>query len=99
VPWVSMPAAINPPGGVIVTANNRVTRDDGEEYLSTDVMPPHRARRIWQRLATLAKANVDDMAAIHHDVETTPGQELRDRLCGLIGIDAEATTLHRLIIK
>jgi penicillin amidase len=99
VPWESMPSAINPPGGVIVTANNRVTRDDDDEYLSTDAMPPHRARRIWRRLEMLAKANVDDMAAIHRDVETIPGQELRDRLRGLAGIESVAIALHRLIME
>ncbi|MCB8883803.1 penicillin acylase family protein [Acidisoma cellulosilytica] len=98
VPWEAMPAAVNPAGGVIVTANNRVTRDDGEHYLSTDAMPPHRARRIWSRLAALGKANIADMAAIHRDLETIPGQELRDRLRGLGGIDAKATDVHRLIL-
>jgi penicillin amidase len=79
IEWDRMPAALDPEGATIVTANNRVT-ENGGDYLCTDAMPPHRARRIWRRLEMLASATVDDMAAIHRDVETTPGVELRERL-------------------
>jgi penicillin G amidase len=97
VPWSRMPAAVNPPGGAIVTANNRVAAE-GEDYLCTDAMPPHRARRIWRRLAALAAATVADMAAIHRDIETIPGQEMRERLRALTARDpASATLLARIV--
>ena len=67
VPFEEMPCCIDPAGGTIVTANNRVM-ENGKRYLSTDSMPPHRARRIWQRLAQLSKAGVDDMASVHRDL-------------------------------
>jgi penicillin amidase len=83
VAFEEMPCSIDPPQGAIVTANNRVM-ENGEHYLATDCMPPHRARRIWQRLDALHKASVDDMAAIHRDIVSVPGLELRDRIGSLL---------------
>ncbi|WP_178131198.1 penicillin acylase family protein [Reyranella sp. CPCC 100927] len=97
VDWHRMPAAIDPAGGVVVTANNRVAAE-GDDYLCTDAMPPHRARRVWQRLAALASASVDDMAGVHRDVETIPGQELRERLRKLPVADPQAAALQRSIL-
>ena len=98
IDWSRMPAAINPPGGAIVTANNRVA-ENGEDYLCTDAMPPHRARRVWRRLEALTAATVEDMAAIHRDVETTPGLEMRERLRGAAQpANPEAAALRRLIL-
>jgi penicillin G amidase len=79
VDWSRMPSFIDPPEGAIVTANNRVI-EEGDDYLCTDAMPPHRARRIWRRLAALGSVTIEDMASIHRDLETVPGLELRERL-------------------
>ncbi|HEY1783730.1 MAG TPA: penicillin acylase family protein [Roseiarcus sp.] len=79
VDWSRMPSFIDPPEGAIVTANNRVV-EEGDEYLCTDAMPPHRARRIWRRLAALDSSTIEDMASIHRDLETAPGLEMRERL-------------------
>jgi penicillin G amidase len=98
VAWSRMPAAINPPGGAIVTANNRVAAE-GDDYLCTDAMPPHRARRIWRRLAALTSASVEDMAAIHRDVDTVPGQEMRERLRRLTVTEPKSAALHRSILE
>lgn len=97
VPFEKMPATIDPKEQAIVTANNRVA-SEGDEYLCTDAMPPHRARRVWQRLATLGKASVEDMASIHRDIETIPGQEMRERLRGLKVGDAGAAALQKTIL-
>jgi penicillin amidase len=59
IPFEAMPRAIDPPGGVIVTANNRVVADDHPDYLCTDCHPPHRARcileRLWRPASTLRR--------------------------------------------
>jgi penicillin amidase len=80
VPFEEMPCDIDPTGGTIVTANNRVVVENGARYLSTDSMPPHRARRIWQRLAEISKPGVDDMASIHRDLVSVVALEFRDRI-------------------
>jgi penicillin G amidase len=77
VPFEDMPCMIDPAEQAIVTANNRVEKN-GKHYFSTDCMPPHRTRRIWQRLAKLSKATVDDMAAIHRDTISIVALEFRE---------------------
>jgi penicillin amidase len=79
VPFEAMPQCVDPDAGMIVTANNRVIAE-GEHYLSTDCMPPHRARRVWARLQALDRAEAADMAPIHRDIVSIPGLELKDRL-------------------
>lgn len=96
IPWDDLPETINPKGARIVTANNRVT-DTGAHYLCTDAMPPHRARRIWQRLGQLGKATVEDMASLHRDVLSIPSLEFSRRLGVLKGRSEKAEALRKLI--
>ena len=63
----AMPEAIDPPGGVLVTANNRVVAD-GDEYLCTDCHPPYRAARIAALIDGMVPFRVEDAATIHADV-------------------------------
>src|SRR5258707_4857962 len=71
--------------------------ENGAHYFSTDSMPPHRARRIWQRLAELEKATVEDMAAIHRDTISVVAIEFRDRI-RRVAVDGAAATLRDLIV-
>jgi len=93
VAWERMPRQVDPPGGLIVTANNRVAAA-GEDYLCTDCHPPHRAERIWQRLQALGPATIDDMAAIHRDTLSPPARELCARLRGIDGLTLPAAALR-----
>ncbi|MET0446745.1 MAG: penicillin acylase family protein [Pseudorhodoplanes sp.] len=95
IPFEEMPCTIDPVEQAIVTANNRVA-ENGKHYYGTDSMPPHRTRRIWQRLAELGKATVEDMAAIHRDVVSVVALEFRDRLRG-IAVEGAAAKLRDLI--
>ncbi len=97
VPFEDMPCQIDPPDGMIVTANNRVVAETGKHYMSTDAMPPHRARRISTRLSRLTKATVEDMPAIHRDLYSIPGTELRERLRS-VSATGEAEKLRKLIL-
>ena len=82
VPWERLPRQIDPAGGLIVTANNRVVARH-DDYLCTDCHPPHRAQRIWQRLAGLQAAVPDDMEAVHRDVLSLPALQICSRLASL----------------
>lgn len=96
VPFEDMPCVIDPPEQTIVTANNRV-RENGKHYYATDSMPPHRARRVWQRLSGLSKATPEDMASIHRDTVSIVALEFRDRL-RTVQADGGALKLRDLII-
>jgi penicillin G amidase len=96
VPFEEMPCTIDPAEQAIVTANNRVM-PNGAHYFSTDSMPPHRTRRIWQRLATLSKATVDDMASIHRDTISIVALEFRERLRSVPAEGAAAELKARIL--
>ncbi|MDR6870841.1 penicillin amidase [Bosea sp. BE125] len=84
--WIAhdaMPCVIDPPGGLIVTANNRVVADDHPDYLCTDCHPPYRAERILQRLDSGAPFAVADAAAIHADTQSPHLELFRTRLAAL----------------
>lgn len=93
IEWERMPRQIDPAPGVIVTANNRVVARH-PDYLCTDCHPPHRARRIWERLAELGPAGVDDMADLHRDTLSLPARELCARLAPLALTDRAAAALR-----
>lgn len=86
IPFDAMPAVIDPEGGVIVTANNRVVAD-GEPYLCTDCHPPYRAARIAELIAARARFAVDDAAALHADTLSPH----RDLFIGLLRRSSAAT--------
>jgi penicillin amidase len=96
IPFEQMPCCIDPVEQAIVTANNRVM-ENGEHYFGTDSMPPHRARRIWQRIAELSKATVEDMASIHRDTISVIALEFRERIRNL-AVDGAAAALRDRIV-
>lgn len=93
IPWEEMPRQVDPAAGMIVTANNRVV-ERHREYLSTDCHPPHRARRIFQRLQDMPRATVADMHAVLTDTLSIPATELQQRLEKLELVDAPAAALR-----
>ncbi|MET0877376.1 MAG: penicillin acylase family protein, partial [Tardiphaga sp.] len=97
VPWERMPKQIDPEAGMIVTANNRIVADQ-DDYLTTDAHPPHRARRIWQRLQMLSAATVDDMESIHSDLLSLPAVEICARLAEVPLTDKAAAALRDRLV-
>jgi penicillin amidase len=67
IPFESMPHLYNPPGGVIVTANQRIAGPAYPFHLASGWPSPYRARRIAALLAKKAKLSVDDLRAIQGD--------------------------------
>jgi penicillin amidase len=66
--WVDLPRHDVPPGGQVVTANER--RGPESDLLGTEFASPHRAARIHQLLGGRDDLTVDDFAEIHGDVFT-----------------------------
>ncbi|HXZ83976.1 MAG TPA: penicillin acylase family protein, partial [Myxococcota bacterium] len=69
VPFDALPAAADPPDGILAAANNRPA-GRGSPYLGVDFAGPTRVRRIRARLESLSRATADEMAAIHGDDES-----------------------------
>jgi penicillin amidase len=98
IPYEAMPCTIDPPGGIIVTANNRVVADDHPDYLCTDCHPAYRAERIQALLTDLAPFGPGDAGRIHADVRSPLADLFRDRLRGIEMPDDTLAAAFRAVI-
>ncbi|MDX2010742.1 MAG: penicillin acylase family protein [Myxococcaceae bacterium] len=90
------PALTNPPTGFIVAANQRVIGDEDWRVraVGTSGVPPHRARRIHERLEALmseGKPTADALLAVQQDITST---EARDLAPALAAACPTASTRH-----
>ena len=72
VPFDATPQTYNPPGGIIVTANNRTVGSTYPYYITHSWSAPYRARRIYDLLMTKRALTVDDFRSIQSDVYSIP---------------------------
>ena len=93
-PFDQLPSTYNPPGGILATANSRVTPDGYAYPVTLDWGPPYRNERIWKVLASKPKLSAADMLALQNDVYSTLDQELAQRFT--YAIDHAAHPSHRL---
>jgi penicillin amidase len=83
IPFDELPKVFNPPGGVIVTANNQVAPDDYPYFISAEWAAPYRARRIWALLTAKDKLSLEDFRAIQADTDSPVGALLLPHLLAL----------------
>ncbi|MBR0656535.1 penicillin acylase family protein [Plastoroseomonas arctica] len=99
IPHESLPRMIDPPGGFIVTANNRVMTDGGTDYIQTDCHPPYRARRILERLGAEPDSRTPEGAAsLHGDARSPHATLFQARLAALDVADGNAAALRDAIL-
>jgi len=68
VPFEKLPSALNPPSGIIATANSRITPDGYRYSLSTEWEAPWRSARIYRVLEAGGKFSAADMLALETDI-------------------------------
>ena len=73
IPFEKLPHVLDPPSGIIVTANSRVIGDNLGIFLTNAWASPYRTRRIYDLLSAKPKLSVDDFRAIQGDVYTIGG--------------------------
>lgn len=83
VPFEDMPRSVDPPGGLIVTANNRPVPAEWPDYLCTDCHPSTRADRIAARLADRRGLDAGDMLDILGDTLSLRAREIAARICAV----------------
>ena len=76
IPFDEMPRVYDPPGGILATANGRITPDGYKYSISTDWDAPWRTDRIYRVLESGKKFAPADMLALQMDVSST-----YDRFC------------------
>lgn len=73
IPFSKLPHVYDPPGGMIVTANQRIVGTDYSHFLTRLWAQPYRARRIVDLLNEKPKLNSDDFRRILGDVYSIAG--------------------------
>ncbi|WP_368744859.1 penicillin acylase family protein [Desertibaculum subflavum] len=76
IPYGDLPRSLNPPGGSIVTANNKIVSDRYRYHITADWQPPYRARRIESLIAGRDAHSIDSFKAIQADVTSLAVRDL-----------------------
>jgi penicillin G amidase len=76
IPFGELPQVLNPPGGIIATANARVVGPNYPHYITDRWAAPWRAERIYDLLAAKNNLSPADMNAFQNDVLSIPDQRL-----------------------
>jgi penicillin G amidase len=87
VAFNELPHALNPPGGRIVNANNRVVPEDFPAFISRDWDAPYRAQRIVELLSTNDKLDRARMGAMLVDPVSLFARETITKLSKLSPTD------------
>ena len=83
IPYEELPEIVNPPGGVLVTANNRIAPDDYPHHITSEYLDGYRAARIEQLLGERERLSLDDFERIQLDLYSIPGEQTAHRLARL----------------
>jgi penicillin G amidase len=83
VPYDDLPALVNPPDGVLVTANNRIAPADYPHHITSEYLDGWRAQRIEQLLGERRTHSLEDFARMQIDVFSIPGEMTAHRLARL----------------
>ena len=83
VPFEELPWSFNPEQGFIVTANNRMVDHAYPHVITRDWMPPHRARRIAERLTATPRHTAETFAAMQMDTVSLTAREVLPHLRAL----------------
>ncbi|MEA2141667.1 MAG: penicillin amidase, partial [Solirubrobacteraceae bacterium] len=83
VSYDELPEITNPPGGALVTANNRVAPADYPHHITSEYLDGWRAARIEQLLGERERHSLDDFRRMQLDVFSIPGEQTAHRLARL----------------
>jgi penicillin amidase len=79
LPFASLPSSLDPPSGILATANSRITPDGYPTPLSLEWASPYRNERIWRWLSRHEKVTRIDMLALQTDIDSELDHELAQR--------------------
>jgi penicillin amidase len=76
LPHAQAPRVVDPPSGVLTSANDRIVPQDYPHHLTSDWFPSYRADRVAQLLAAREKHDVASMRALQADVISLQAREM-----------------------
>lgn len=94
IPFALMPSALDPPSGILATANSRITPDNSPVQLTLEWASPYRNERIWKWLSSHDKVTRADMLTLQTDINSDVDHELAQRFA--YAIDHAQHTTPRL---
>jgi penicillin G amidase len=80
VPFDKLPSILNPPSGILATANSRITSDGYPYSISTGWEAPWRSERIYHVLESGRKFTAPDMLALETDVRSEADRYFGERM-------------------
>jgi penicillin amidase len=80
IPFEELPQVFNPPGGLIVTANARVTGPNYKPYITDHWEEPYRTARIYDLLHDKRDLRPEDMLKIETDTYSYPHVFMAEQL-------------------
>jgi penicillin amidase len=95
VPFDKLPAVYNPPGGIIATANSRITPGGYPYLLATQWFPPYRTERIYHVLQSGRKFSASDMLALQTDITSEYDRFFADHFVYAIDHSSKASDRAR----
>ena len=91
IPFDQLPATSDPPGGLLATANARITPDTYPYPITLNWADPYRNERIWRMLANRSGLTSQDMLRVQTDVFSDSDHLIAQRLAYAIDHSAKAT--------
>ena len=95
IPFEKLPSVLNPPSGIIATANGRITPDGYPYSISIQWEAPWRTERIYRSLGSGRKLSAADMLALQTDTYSELDHSVADRLVAAVDRAANPTTQAR----
>ncbi len=90
IPFDKLPWAYNPPGGLLATANSRVTPKHDPMRITLEWANPYRNEMIWKTLSGRTGLTQADMLRLQTSVDSPVDEQVARRLAGAIDKDGQA---------
>ena len=97
IPFDELPQSYNPPGGEIVTANQKIVPPGYRPFITSEWQPPYRAERIKQLLDAVPRHTVPSFARMQADVVSLPAREQLPRMLKTRPASAQARQALELL--
>ena len=96
IPFDQLPTTMDPPGGLLATANARITPDAYPFPITLNWADPYRNERIWRILANRSGLTAQDMLRVQTDVFSDSDHLIAQRLAYAIDRSPKATKRLRM---
>ena len=80
IPYDRLPTVVDPAGGILATANARITPDSYPYGISLDWAPPYRNERIWKALNDRTGLTAGAMLALQDDLYSSLDKTFAERI-------------------